>query len=96
MFPYYCQKPDGEYGPDKKFNSWDNRDFFIVSTFTLSFVSFMFSWFIHKVKAGSKTKGFNKKKWMKRIKNGWFQNNEVQVPMMQNNNKEENNKEKEI
>jgi len=44
----------------------------------MSFVSFFIFWFLHKWKAGFNTKGFDKKKWLRRIKNGWFQNNEVE------------------
>ena len=91
MYTYYCLEPDVEYGVTKEFDPWQNRNKFIASIYALTVVSFFLSWAVHKLKAGLNTKGFNKKKWQKRIKNGWILDQQEQETP-----KPENWKEKEI
>ena len=50
---------------------------FVISVVVINLISFFGFWLIHKFKAGLKTKGFDRRKWIKRIKNEWFLDNQI-------------------
>lgn len=80
IYPYVCLS-NSVHGENEEmlpiYDNWKNRYLFLSTLILVSFVSFIMFWFVHKWKAGFHTQGFNKRKWVKRIKDGWFQNNEI-------------------
>lgn len=55
LYPYYCHVPDKEYSITKEYSSWTNRNLFIASIYTITVLTFLISWLVHKFKAGLDT-----------------------------------------